>query len=135
MMSKLSEEEIKDIIEELLSDPLIYFSQDSSFESIQIRANAIQGLLDLYNKEKEKNKELEIVIKTNPDKIKIIADSFNEKVLDKFKQEFISKDKIKELIKKKKDRINKLHPASDCVIIDDLENQIQVLQELLEERN
>lgn len=45
----------------------------------------------------------------------------------------ISKDKIKAKIEEKQNRINKLHPASDCVIIDDLENQIKVLQELLED--
>ena len=126
----MSEEEAKEILLNLSVDKYI------DERKLDIKdVEAIVTLLDLYQKEKEKNKELEIVIKTNPDKIKIIADSFNEKVLDKFKQEFISKDKIKELIKKKKDRINKLHPASDCVIIDDLENQIQVLQELLGERN
>ena len=52
----MSEEEIKDIIEEILQDPFIVFSQDASFESTQIKATAIQGLLDLYQKEKEKNK-------------------------------------------------------------------------------
>lgn len=46
---------------------------------------------------------------------------------------YISKDKIKEMIKEKENRIDKMHPASDCVIIDDLENQIEVLKELLEE--
>lgn len=52
--------------------------------------------------------------------------------IDKLLENYISKDKISELIKEKQDKIKKLHSASDCVIIDDLENQISVLQELLE---
>lgn len=53
--------------------------------------------------------------------------------MNKFEDEFVSKDKIKEKIKEKQDVINKLHPASDIVIIDDLENEINCYKELLEE--
>ena len=49
-----------------------------------------------------------------------------------FIDDYIPKRVIKNKIKEKQDKINKLHSASDCVIIDDLENQINVLQELLE---
>ena len=45
----------------------------------------------------------------------------------------IPKQKIRDKIEEKQKRIDKMHPASDCVLIDDLENQIQVLKELLEE--
>ena len=49
-----------------------------------------------------------------------------------FIDDYIPKRVIKNKIKEKQDKINKLHSASDCVIIDDLENQISILQELLE---
>lgn len=48
-----------------------------------------------------------------------------------FIDDYIPKRVIKNKIKEKQDKINKLHSASDCVIIDDLENEISVLQELL----
>lgn len=48
---------------------------------------------------------------------------------------YIPKEKIKELIKRKKENIEGLHPASDCVLIDDFETQIDVLKQLLEENN
>lgn len=51
---------------------------------------------------------------------------------NKLIDDYIPKRVIKNKIKEKQDKINKLHSASDCVIIDDLENQISVLQELLE---
>lgn len=47
----------------------------------------------------------------------------------------IPKKKIKELIKRKKENIEGLHPASDCMLIDDFETQIDVLEQLLEEDN
>lgn len=52
-------------------------------------------------------------------------------LIEKQEKEYISKDKIRAKIKEKQDRINKLHPASDIVIIDDLENQINCYEELL----
>ena len=51
---------------------------------------------------------------------------------NKLIDDYIPKRVIKNKIKEKQDKINKLHSASDCVIIDDLENQISILQELLE---
>lgn len=105
-----------------------------------------------YNKEKEKNKELEdtlkctqnswyedtkkieeLINKTNPDKIKIMADSFNEKVLDKFNQWFISKDKIKEKIEELEKE--KMYFNENDFIAETVKRleQIEVLQELIEQ--
>lgn len=50
------------------------------------------------------------------------------------KEYIVPKSKIKEKIEEKQKRIDKMHPASDCVIIDDLENQIDVLKELMEDK-
>ena len=94
----------------------------------------------------------EINVKCGKDMIKQISLVFNliaklQKENEELKQEnkrikyfssnlfiddYIPKRLIKNKIKEKQDKINKLHSASDCVIIDDLENQISVLQELLE---
>ena len=41
-------------------------------------------------------------------------------------------EKIKEKISERRKRINKLHPASDCELIDDIEREIKVLQKLLD---
>ena len=49
-------------------------------------------------------------------------------------EDSVPKSKIREMIEEKQARIDKMHPASDCVLIDDLENQIEVLQELLEDK-
>lgn len=57
-----------------------------------------------------------------------VAVKFVEEKRDKY-----WKDKIREKIKEKQDKIDKLHPASDMVIIDDLENQINCYKELIEE--
>ena len=45
----------------------------------------------------------------------------------------IPKEVIEEKISEKENKIKKLHPASDCVIIDDIETEIKILKELLEE--
>ena len=118
----MSEEEIIKI----LKDTISLFNNDTHCftHSDDERVGAIQGLLDLYNKEKEKNKKLEKQMGKDLDVV-YLQGVYNER--DRWKS------KIREKIEEKQNRINKLHPASDCVIIDDLENQIQVLQELLED--
>ena len=40
---------------------------------------------------------------------------------------------IKKWIKDRKEKIEKMHPASDCVLIDDYETQIDILKKLLED--
>ena len=46
---------------------------------------------------------------------------------------YISKQKIKDKIKQYNQRIAEMHPASDIVEIEELEDKIKTLQELLEE--
>lgn len=48
-------------------------------------------------------------------------------------ENYIARSIIEDLIKSKKERIEEMHPGSDCVLIDDLENQIDVLEEVLRE--
>lgn len=40
---------------------------------------------------------------------------------------------IKKWIKDREEKIEKMHPASDCVLIDDYETQIDILKKLLED--
>lgn len=55
----LSEEEIIEIIKDFLDLREIHSSDAMAKSFLSIYKEAIQGLLDLYNKEKEKNKELD----------------------------------------------------------------------------
>ena len=60
----------------------------------------INGLSDLYNKEKEKNKELTDLVEAIEEFKRLkrpVMDLVHE--MQKFEDEFISKDKIKEIIK------------------------------------
>jgi hypothetical protein len=83
---------------------------------------AIQGLLDLYQQEKEKNKELE-------EKLKIANQLYNDSCIC-IATECVEKDKIKAKIKE-------LEEQEDWYIenksLDDLYGRIDELKELLEE--
>ena len=114
-MVNLSEEEIIKIIKEKV---ILDYNCYNSIDKIELEA--IQGLLDLYNKEKEKNKNLLLQLK----------DSENE--LLEVTNNIISTDeigeKIKELEKNKNTEVNIF--SHDFFT---LERTIKVLEELLEE--
>lgn len=121
----MSEEEIIDIIEEILQDPFVYFSQDSSYESVQIRANAIEELLKNYKQQQKEIEELK--------KPKYLAHFEDNKItkIELINNDFISKDKIREKIKELKQIIEFEKPTyENC-----LEYTIDILKELLEENN
>ena len=70
--------------------------ENETRKQIEESIKAHQGLLDLYNKEKEKNKKLEeYFLKYNAD----IEKEFQGLINHKFK-DYISKDKIRELLEK-----------------------------------
>ena len=124
----MSEEEIKDIIEEILQDPFIVFSQDVSFESTQIKATAIKGLLDLYNKQKEENKRLKIELEIKKYcKVDELARDliYYKDLASKYQGSCISKDKIREKIKELK-----AMEISQDIYTTDIET---MFEELLEE--
>lgn len=124
-MSELSEEEIIKTIENILLH--------AETQLLDYEALAIQGLLDLYQKEKEKNKLL-------------IEGKFRE-VADKnsyIKDNYISKDKIKEKIEEIDIEISQCEYADEDTkeYKEDVEQDKllllrdkHILQELLEERN
>lgn len=127
-MSNLSEEEIVTLQE-------LQYALDNigAFDFGDFQVETIRSVLDLYNKEKEKNKKIkelsegivnkfekqgEIISKlaraimfmgTNPDiteeeVIKAFTENpITEEFLDKFRKEYISKDKIRGKIKKLED--------------------------------
>lgn len=117
-MNKLSEEEIIKI----LKDTISLFNNDTHCftHSDNERVEAIKGLLDLYNKEKEKNKKLNNLIYTKL-KLNIIENGICQ-------IDYISKDKIKEKIKYYEELI-KTNSEDEEI----LRHIIQALNELLEE--
>lgn len=72
------------------------------------------------------------------DNIKIIL-NFIEKLqkenekLREIKNCVVPVSVIKKWIKDREEKIEKMHPASDCVLIDDYETQIDILKKLLED--
>lgn len=88
---------------------------------------AIQCLLDLYNKEKEKNKKLNKYIE---DRSKIGKDIQTYINKDYVNQEYINKDKIRDKIKELKQQIIE-NKYVECK--EENEDMIELLQELLEE--
>lgn len=119
-MSNLSEDEIIKEIEEWQKYDINYTNL-SEYDSKNLH-NAIQGLLDLYQQEKEKNKELELdleeMTKSNEHKKEHWV---HKAVLNSY----ISKDKIREKIKE--------YDGLKEMDLQAYEEQIKPLLELLEE--
>lgn len=118
----LSKEEKKAI--EKLNELLNYCKK----EKLANYENIIRTVLNLITKLQKEITRLQNKLLDKIEGTKIIKEETTEYI----KENYISKDRIKNKIKEKQDKINKLHSASDCVIIDDLENEISILQELLE---
>lgn len=98
-MNKMTEEEILNQIE---SDKYVG-------EFYGITEEAIQGLLDLYNKRKETMKSQEKIIMEQEKQIQ----NYKKQVFgDILKGNYISKDKIKDLIKELEENIKNYNEAS-----------------------
>lgn len=132
----MSEEEKKAIkwLKELYDIEKDFNSSKGKEES-----NIIKTLLNLIEKQQEEIKKLELVIKTIPEKMKILADSFNEKVLDtiannKALDNYISKDKIREHKKWYEDTCENLSKNGyDLDRFDQYQGIIHFCNELLKE--
>lgn len=113
-MSNLSEEEIIKILEPMTKDidclceKCPYLNETCEDKNYDCKEKAIQGLLDLYNKEKEKTYNLAKAIKymgTNPDitEAEIIEmfekNPVTEEQIEKMNKNYISKDRIRKKIK------------------------------------
>lgn len=142
----MSEEEI---IEELVNElkqadylKTTYVAYDKEY---------IRKILELYQAEKEKNKDIKAIVRNdNPPPIIHFASSGLEYELiyiekGKTAKDFISKDKIREKIEeleKEYEKIIKTKPLNDPYSLDDYdyskystEGNIYLLKELLEERS
>ena len=93
----------------------------------KIKELSVLKICEIIEKLQKENKRL----KTKID----ICNCQEKSCREIIESKYIPKEKIKELIKRKKENIEGLHPASDCVLIDDFETQIDVLKQLLEENN
>ena len=114
----MGEEEIMQVLNKVITANRF----DGLFTDISMIINAIQGLLDLYNKEKEKYKGIE-------EGTTIIYINKNAKYVreDKIEKYYISKNKIRAKIKEVEDEIKK-RPT-----LEELDWQLDILKELLEE--
>lgn len=143
--------------EKQINDNLLmlkYFIQEEADENWQDYCEAIQGLLDLYNSEKEKNKKLEEnsihfmdcdskeLMRNNQELAKInkrlISD--NEALRKEINNDYVCKKFIKEKISKLENESKPLYEKEFTSVDEDwvLHNnrrKIEVLEELLEEGN
>ena len=122
----LSEEEKKAIkyfynLRSTIDESYMLFDEEINVKCGKDMIKQITLVFNLITKLQKENEEL----KQENRRIKFFSNNL-------YIEDYIPKRVIKNKIKEKQDKINKLHSASDCVIIDDLENQISVLQELLE---
>ena len=100
----------KEILEEIkynvLKDPFTTFNQDSSYESVQIKATAIEELVKRFKNQQKEIKALKKITreyesyKCEEDNKIIIASKeyFVNGYFKEFLSDFVSKDKIKEKI-------------------------------------
>lgn len=123
----MSEEEIIDTLTNPQKYDLIEIIRKFKREGIEnfviTKSETLKGLLDLYNKEKEKNKELEKTI------LEFVND--RERIL---KTPVISKDKIKDKVEYIRFMVDDDNKSSEIVKEVNLYLDL-FLQELLEERN
>jgi hypothetical protein len=101
----------------------------------------LNGILDLYNKEKEKNAKLldeAIVTYFDDEELKKSIANYLEKLLKKnIQKDYISKDKIKEKInyyeQKKKDLLGLPDDCAKMIASEDCDEKLYIYKELLEE--
>ena len=120
---KIVKEKLK-TIESLCTDDCI--NKSVVIEPLKYAIENILGRLEQLEKEKaELERMLRHRIKYSQELEKDLFEGCSNYVVPKS----VIEEKIEELEKK----IDKMHPASDCVLIEDYENKIEVLKELLGE--
>ena len=103
-----------------IDESYMLFDEEINVKCGKDMIKQISLVLNLIAKLQKENEEL----KQENRRIKFFSNNL-------YIDDYIPKRVIKNKIKEKQDKINKLHSASDCVIIDDLENEINVLKDLL----
>lgn len=133
MANKMTEEEIKKQITNIICDLNAvnedWYTEDE-IETAKYQVKYIQGLLELYNNEKSKLMVLAMVLDKQESKIKSLHQE-----LEIQEDGSISKDKIREKIKKLKIECNicELGKAIDCKSQCTIGGTIKALNELLKE--
>lgn len=119
---------MSNLSEELVTLKEIKYALDNigAFDFGDFQVETIRSILDLYNKEKEKNKELQEMLKH---RIKY-TNELEEDLFQKANNYVISKDKIREKLKEIIEIRNK---EFDTIGISMRGSAIDVLKELLEE--
>ena len=100
----------------------------------QNELNAIGELLDLYNKEKEKNKLLKSYSTNLPENVEMILLTKND-FEKNISTDYISKDKIREKIEEYNIALSKNQTIYSLNKMEEIRFAIRSMQELLEERN
>jgi len=96
-------------------------------ESLSPSEEACEGILHLYNKEKEKNKELKVLIEQN---LKY-SHNLEKDLFENCSNYVVSKEKIREKLKEEQDRLKK---GFGKMYQENLGNSAtRILKELLEE--
>lgn len=130
----MSEEEIIKECTELAKDE---YKQLYDCWDIERAEQAIQGLLDLYNKEKEKNEDLQIKVRYYEDimikqNVEREFETLYKDLHRIVKTEYVSKDKIKDLIQ---DIDETIHITKDDEVKFYMLGFKNSINKLLEERN
>lgn len=111
----------------------------SDYDDFPTNKKAVQGILDLYKKQKTTIEKLENIISFLAGKKIITQDKHSKEVVFNFNNKWVSKDKIKAKIKEREHIIHnsKLKYGKDYYIYEDVINareEIKLFQELLEEQ-
>ena len=122
-MSNLSEEEIIYTLKQVIDTCTKWEEMPYGFNEHIIQA--IQGLLDLYNKEKQLNYEIKNLLESTPKELLDKAVAINN-TIGFIKDNFVEKDKIKDKIKELEEQ------CKTELLTTWLEAKIEVLEELLE---
>ena len=139
------EKQIKDIVEILeLAKEEIESNNENITATLDLQdLKSLKNLYDLYNKEKALNEELQIRYKIENDKYNKEKEKNKEliegqiKTLEKILlpqllKKYVSKDKIKEKIRIRKEEKSE---CKDSIEADKILREIYVLEELLEEES
>ena len=133
-MSEEEKQAIKKLKEKLHKAKTTLF-----YENVIIPQDTAEEILNLISKQQKETEMLKAITQNynaiggetfGDDRIIVCSMKyFNDGY---FKRNYIFKDKIKEEIKRLEKYIEELHPASDCMLIEDYETYIRAYKELLE---
>lgn len=128
----MSEEEIIDIVKEIKSHQVAFYEPKEHKQILKNyftkeQSDAIQGLLDLYQAEKEKNEELEMRLLEKDLYIDGLKEDRRIAIEEIQEEYYISKDKIKEKIEEYEEILQ------SSIIKEDYKKEVEHIIRVLEE--